>query len=44
MAKKQHVKAVKCPKCKDEIMLRVPSGDIEVFECQGCKFKVEKKK
>ena len=32
-----------CPKCKDSIMIKLKSGEIEVFECENCKFKVKKK-
>lgn len=40
--KKQRFKAEYCPKCKDEKMVKLKSGDIVVFECQNCKFKILK--
>jgi ribosomal protein L37AE/L43A len=44
MVKKEKIKAEYCPKCKDEIMVESKSGDIEVFECENCKFKIKKGK
>lgn len=36
MVKKTKVKY--CPKCKDEKMIKIKSGDVEVFKCENCKF------
>lgn len=33
-----------CPNCKDVKMVRLESGEMEVFECENCKFKTGKKK
>jgi predicted nucleic acid-binding Zn ribbon protein len=41
--KKEKFKAEYCPKCKDKLMIETKQGDIEVFECENCKFKKEKK-
>lgn len=41
---KNEINAEYCPKCKDMKMVRLESGEVEVFECENCKFKVEKRK
>ena len=42
--KKPKIKAEYCPKCRDVKMVRLDNGEVEVFECENCKFKVERKK
>jgi Zn ribbon nucleic-acid-binding protein len=32
-----------CPKCQERLTIQMKDGDVEVFECKNCKFKVEKK-
>jgi ribosomal protein L37AE/L43A len=39
--KKTPVKAVYCPNCKDTLMVRLKSGDVEIFKCENCKFEVK---
>jgi Zn ribbon nucleic-acid-binding protein len=41
---KEKIKAEYCPKCRDKKMVQLKSGEIEIFECENCKFRVEKKK
>ena len=36
------IEAKKCPHCTDEVMVQLKDGQIEVFECQNCKFKMKK--
>ncbi len=43
MGNKKKIEVEYCPKCKDVEMVKLKSGEIEVFECENCKFKVEKK-
>ena len=33
-----------CPKCQERLIVQMKNGDVEVFECNNCKFKMEKKK
>jgi Zn ribbon nucleic-acid-binding protein len=40
MAKK--IVAKKCPHCTDEVLVQLKDGQIEVFECKNCKFRVKK--
>ncbi len=46
MSKKasEKITAKYCPNCKDETMVRLESGEVEVFECENCKFKIKKEK
>lgn len=43
-SKKDKIKAEYCPRCTDEVMVESRSGDMEVFECENCKFKFKRKK
>ena len=40
----EKITAKYCPKCKDIKMVKLKSGDVEVFECENCKFKIKKEK
>jgi Zn ribbon nucleic-acid-binding protein len=40
--KKEKIVAQYCPHCEDTKMVQLESGDIEVFECENCKFKIKK--
>lgn len=40
--KNKKMKAVYCPKCKDTLTVTSKDGDVEVFECENCKFKIKK--
>jgi Zn ribbon nucleic-acid-binding protein len=31
-----------CPKCNDELVVKMNDGTTEVFECKNCKFQVRK--
>ena len=33
------IKIKACPKCKSTAIIKLPSGETEVFECTNCKFK-----
>lgn len=33
------IKIKACPKCNSTAVVRLPSGETEVFECTNCKFK-----
>lgn len=39
---KEKIKAKYCPKCKDVKMIELKSGEVEVFICDKCKFKISK--
>ena len=39
---KKKIEIKYCPKCKDTEMVKLESGEVEVFECVNCKFKVKK--
>jgi predicted RNA-binding Zn-ribbon protein involved in translation (DUF1610 family) len=39
----QKVTEKKCPKCNEELVVQMKDGTTEVFECENCKFKMEKK-
>jgi len=36
------IKIKACPKCKSTAIIKLPSGETEVFECTNCKFKATK--
>lgn len=33
-----------CPSCHDEVVVEMKDGNSEVFECEDCDFKINKKK
>lgn len=33
-----------CPKCRQKLVLSTKDGNTEVFICENCKFKIQKKK
>jgi len=41
---KKEIETVYCPKCNDTEMIRLESGQVEIFECKNCKFKIKRKK
>lgn len=38
------IEAKYCPNCEDKVLVRLKSGEIEIFKCENCKFVIKDKK